>query len=199
MRDKKNFGGMVFMLVLAAIFMSACGNKPEMNAKPEVTPTPTELVAIDLPTPTETPDPCDGLAGTIEIQVLVGPSEIVGMEPVSVGNIPFTIEKFGESYLVQGSGPLLFDDQVYEAEWGTYTVSFNADVGIQGACLSTDGTATLETTIVMEGEQMVEVRAEGFSGDYPWSGTQTMEAVLPAVEGATTSGEGWTVVLHLGE
>ena len=198
MRDMKKFGGTVFMLVLAAILMTACGSTPELTAEPEATRTPTELVVLELPTPTETPDPCDGLAGTIEMQVLVGPSEIVGMEPVSVGNIPFIVEKSDSVYLVQGSGPLLFDDQVYEAEWGTYTVSFNAEVTIQGACQSTDGTATLEMTVVMEGEQMTEVRATGFSGDYPWSGTQTMEAVLPATEGATASGEGWAIVLHLG-
>jgi len=33
--------------------------------------------------------------------------------------------------------------------------------------------------------------------DYPWSGTQEIEVSFPAEDGATQSGEGWTLVLHL--
>jgi len=197
MREMKKSGGMLFILVLAAILMTACGNTPEMAAEPEATPTPTEVVLLLLPT--EEPNPCDGLTGTIEMQVLVGPSEAVGMEPVSVGNIPFSVSGAGRTYLASGGGPLLFDEQVYEAEWGTYTVNFSADTTIQGSCLLARETATLDLIITMDGEQKVVVEAEGFEGEYPWSGTREISAVLPAVEGASVSGEGWVVVLHLGQ
>ncbi len=199
MRELKKFGGMLFILMLAAILMTACGGTSKMNDAPEATPTPTELLVIDPPTPTENSNPCDGLVGTIEMQVLVGPSEAVGMEPVSVGNIPFKVSGAGGTYLASGGGPLLFDEQVYEAEWGTYSVNFSADTIIKGSCLLSGETATLDLIITMDGEQNVVVQAEGFKGEYPWAGTREISAVLPAVEGASVSGEGWVVVLHLGQ
>jgi hypothetical protein len=55
----------------------------------------------------------------------------------------------------------------------------------------------LNLALTVSGEQMVEVRAEGFSGDYPWSGTHEFSLSFPAEEGASAEGEGWVFVLHL--
>jgi hypothetical protein len=131
------------------------------------------------------------------MQVLVGPSEAVGMAPVSVGEIPFTVIEKDGVFALEGGGPLNFDEQVYEAEWGTYTVSFNAETKIHGSCLISGELAMLDLYIVMDGEQIVIVEAEGFHGEYPWEGTREIQVNLPAEDGATESGEGWQVVLGL--
>ena len=60
-------------------------------------------------------------------------------------------------------------------------------------------TGDLHMMIEMTGEQMVEVRAEGFQGDYPWAGSHQIEISLPIKEGATAEGDGWAFVLHLAE
>lgn len=159
--------------------------------------TPAEFVIIP---PGQTPSPasgCAGLAGSIEIQILVGPSEVAGMEPVAVGSVPFTVTFTSGSHLVDGAGPTVLEEQVFEADWGTYTVSFDAQNTISGTCEPNDDTATLSLTVATDGEQMVNVRSEGLVADYPWEGTRTLDVVLPVEEGARQSGEGWIVVLHL--
>jgi hypothetical protein len=52
-------------------------------------------------------------------------------------------------------------------------------------------------SIEMTGEQMLEVRAEGFQEEYPWSGSYQKEFVFPLEDGATVEGEGWAFVLRL--
>jgi hypothetical protein len=54
-------------------------------------------------------------------------------------------------------------------------------------------------TVEMSGEQMLEVRAEGFSGDYPWSGTNQFDLSFALEDGVTSSGDGWAFILHLNE
>ena len=196
MKDLKKLGGIFSMLLVTSLMVSACGSIAEPLPENAATPTPTEMGG-GVTGPIAASDPCAGLTGSVEMQILVGPSEAVGMEPVAVGRIPFTVVSGDGGYIVEGGAPINFDEQVYEAEWGTYTVNFDADTEVQGSCISSDGTATLDLRVIMEGEQMVSIRAEGFSGDYPWSGTQTLDVTLPAEEGATQSGEGWTLVLHL--
>jgi hypothetical protein len=51
--------------------------------------------------------------------------------------------------------------------------------------------------VTMDGEQLVTVTSEGFSAQYPWSGSETRNVSFPIQEGATASGEGWAFVLHL--
>ena len=60
-----------------------------------------------------------------------------------------------------------------------------------------EGSEKLNFVIDMSGEQMLEVRAEGFSGDYPWSGSHQSNLSFPLEEGSTAEGEGWAFVLHL--
>ena len=51
--------------------------------------------------------------------------------------------------------------------------------------------------VTMDGEQLVTVTSEWFSGEYPWAGTLTRDVTFPIVEGASAEGEGWAMVLHL--
>jgi len=132
------------------------------------------------------------------MQILVGPADAVGLEPVAVGIIPFSVVSEGEPYLVQGGGDIVYS-QVLEEEWGTYTVNLDMQSTVNGECVGTGGSEVLNVSIVSSGEQMVEVRAEGMQGDYPWSGTQVLDLSFPLVDGATAQGEGWTFVLHLSE
>ena len=73
------------------------------------------------------------------------------------------------------------------------------DVAISGECGGDAGSEELNVHVEMSGEQMVEVRAEGFSGDYPWSGTHEKNLSFPLKEGATAEGDGWALVLHLNQ
>jgi hypothetical protein len=69
----------------------------------------------------------------------------------------------------------------------------------EGECIGEPGSEELEIITEMSGEQIVEVRADGFQGDYPWSGTHTLYLTLPLEEGAVVEGEGCAFVLHLFE
>ena len=171
---------------------------PAQPATTTPSPTPTALPVV-LPTATVPPvaSRCQGLAGNLEVQVLVGPAEAVGLEPVSVGQVPFAVTSEQPPYLVQGQGPITYE-AVLEKEWGTYSVDLDQDAAISGECLGEAGSEVLNLLLEMTGEQMVVVDAEGFHGEYPWSGTNTRNLSLPLQEGATAQGEGWVVVLHLG-
>jgi hypothetical protein len=148
-------------------------------------------------TPPPPPSRCQGLGGQLEVQVLVGPAEAVGLEPVAVGSVPFAVTGSEPPYLVQGQGPISYEATLQQA-WGTYVVTMELDNAVQGTCSGEAGGEQLDLVLEMTGEQFVEVKAEGFHGEYPWSGTQTRELSFPLEEGATAEGEGWAVVLHLG-
>jgi hypothetical protein len=139
---------------------------------------------------------CAGLVGQLEIQILVGPAEAVGLEPVAVGSVPFAAGS-APPYAVQGAGPISYEATL-QKEWGTYAVSMELDTSVQGTCSGPAGSEQLDLALEMMGEQLVVVEAEGFHGEYPWAGTQTRALAFPLEEGATAEGEGWAVVLHLG-
>ena len=132
------------------------------------------------------------------MQVLIGPSDAVGLEPVAVGSIPFTVVAEGEEYSIAGDGAITYED-VLEKEWGTYSVSFDMDAVVSGTCLGAEQTGMLNMLVEASGEQFVEVRAEGYQGDFPWSGSQAFDLSFPIEEGATAEGEGWAFVLHLNQ
>jgi hypothetical protein len=169
------------------------------TSAPTPTPTPTkETVPQPVPTtPAPEPSRCEGLAGQLEVQVLVGPADAVGLEPVAVGSVPFAVTSSEPPYLVQGQGPISYE-AVLEKEWGSYTVTMDLSTSVQGECSGPAGAEQLDMSLELTGEQLVVVDAEGFHGEYPWSGTQTRELAFPLEEGATAEGEGWAVVLHLG-
>jgi len=178
------------------IFALACS----LTSNPGLTPTPTPTATITVPlllTPTsELESRCKNLSGTLEMQVLVGPAETAGMEPFAVGEIPFSVQDEGGIYTVQGGGPISYQEVLEEA-WGTYTVSLDMDTTISGQCAGDAGSEQLHMNIEMSGDQLLEVRADGFSGDYPWSGTTLISLDFPMEEGNMQSGEGWAFLLHL--
>jgi hypothetical protein len=131
------------------------------------------------------------------VQVLVGPAEAVGLEPVAVGEVPFSVTVEQAPYLVQGQAPIAYE-AMQEHEWGTYSVNLDLDTAVSGECHGEAGSELLELVLEMSGEQLVVVDAQGFHGEYPWSGTQTRDLSFPLQEGAAAQGEGWVVVLHLG-
>ena len=61
---------------------------------------------------------------------------------------------------------------------------------LEGECIGEPGSEELEIIAKMSGEQMVEVRADRFQGDYPWSGTHTLYLTLPWEDGTVVEGKG---------
>ncbi|MGD8518912.1 MAG: hypothetical protein PVG54_18245 [Anaerolineae bacterium] len=166
---------------------------------PSPTPTDTPTPVVVAPGPT-TPVPetsrCAGLAGSIEVQILVGPAEVAGLEPVAVGSVPFAVASDQAPYAVQGSTPIAYADVLVQ-EWGTYAVTMDVQATISGECSGVSGAETLDLTVEIAGEQLVEVDAGSFHGEYPWNGSASVPAIFPLQEGATAEGEGWSLVLHL--
>ena len=191
--------GKLFFALVILIVMMACNLSSNIEAPPTPTITPTSTstpVVIDLPSPST--NRCDGVSGDIEMQVLIGPSDAVGLEPVAVGNIPFTVGSEGEEYTISGNGPITYED-VLEKEWGTYSVEFDMEAVISGDCQGDEQTGILNMFVETSGEQLVEVKAEGYQGNFPWTGTQEFNLSFPIEEGATAEGKGWAFVLHLNE
>jgi len=170
---------------------------PPPQASPTPTCTPTPLVVAPGPTtPARAASRCDGLGGTIEVRVLVGPSDIVGLEPFAVGSIPFAVTSGQAPFVVQGSGPISYADVLVQ-EWGTYEVTMNLDTTVSGECAAGPDGEILDLVVEVAGEQMVVVNAGSFHGEYPWNGSASVPAMFPLQEGATAEGEGWVLVLHL--
>lgn len=171
---------------------------PTMTPRPAptVTPTPTPAFGVVL-SPTPAPQGiCAGMQGSLEVQILVGPSAAVGLSPHAVGNLPFSVSNTGPPYAVSGGGTIAYADVLREA-WGTYAVTLRMDGTISGECVEQGQAATLNLHIEMSGEQNVEVETERFHGNYPWSGTHAFDLSFPAEEGAAAEGEGWRFVVHL--
>jgi hypothetical protein len=193
MKTKHNRWWAGFAVIFTLFTMIGCSILS--TSKPNPTPAPTLTPTSDFVLMTNR---CEGLSGTLELQVLVGPSDAVGLEPLAVGEIPFSVMNDGDSYTVQGGGNLTYEDILAE-EWGTYTVKFNMDTTVTGTCALTDAGEKLNMNLKASGDQMVEVRAEGFQGDYPWTGTHEFDLSYPLEEGAYQEGEGWMLVLHIHE
>jgi hypothetical protein len=165
-------------------------------AAPTATPTPTPLSPGSEPPTAEPPsNPCSGHSGELEVRVLVGPADAVGLEPVAVGGVPYAVTSSEEPYLLQGAGPISYADVLVE-EWGTYEVTMDLQLTVSGECTAGAEGAQLAMVVDMTGEQMTEVEAEGFHGEYPWAGSQSLDLTFPLEEGATAEGEGWAFVLH---
>lgn len=186
------------LLLLAATTLSCSLLSTQGGASPAAaTPTSTEMAGDNLP-PTSTPDnPCEGLSGTIEMQLLVGPAEAVGLAPYTFAFIPFQVTREGEAYIVSGGGPVEYYQDVLTADWGSFSVTFDGDTTISGVCLPSSSSGTLDVRVEMDGQQMVVVVVDGMETSYPWEGSPQVNASFPLVEGAEVSGEGWLLVLHL--
>jgi len=175
---------------------TAAGAAEVATMTPSPTPTDEPLMQPATPSPSVA-SRCQGLAGTLEVQVLVGPAEAVGLEPVAVGQVPFAVTTEQAPYQVEGQAPIAYEATLEEA-WGTYTVNMDLDLAVSGECKGEGGSELLDLALNMNGEQLVVVDAQDFHGEYPWSGAHTLNLSFPLQEGATAQGEGWVVVLHLG-
>ena len=178
-------------------------NTPTQTATPTIpaatatmTPTPT-LPPPALPTVTATqpPSACSGLAGYLEVAVLVGPADVAGLTPDAVGQIPFAASGSGP-YPISGSGSINYEDTLIK-EWGTYAVTLNMAGTITGSCSGPAGAEQLHLDIELSGDQLVVVTSEGFNAEYPWSGTHQFALDFPLMDGATVQGEGWAFTLHI--
>jgi len=188
------------IIILLGVSLVGCGifSGSESDPTQDSGPTPTPTGQGALVAPEDSSDsPCQDLAGRLEIQILVGPAEAVGLEPVTVGEIPFEVLKVGDTFLIEGGGQLDSYSDVLSAEWGTYTVTFEGDTTVNGTCISTDDDDVLNLVVEMTGDQNVEIIYEGTQLNYPWSGTTQIEAGFPIQEGAQQEGEGWILILHL--
>lgn len=190
-----------YLPLLLILLLSACASNPETSPTStqgsiDPTQTATEMAGGSNVAQTASASGCAGLAGTLELQLLVGPAEAVGLEPFAVGEIPFSVVSNEEPYSIEGAGPISYEN-VMEEVWGTYSVVFDADLSAAGECTGAAGAEQLRMIVEMTGEQNIVVQAEGFQGEYPWSGTQTLDVTFPLVEGAQATGEGWILVLHL--
>ena len=191
MKGKKGMRWGFILLIFS--LLAACGTAEDNMDTAHPTPTSTPIIAGGDTSPISK-SRCETLSGEFEIQVLMGPAEVVGLEPAAVGNIPFTVT----NGVVQGGGALTYQE-VLGADWGTYTVYFDMEIDLSGNCVGKDGNEILNINMTSSGNQLVEVRAEGFQGDYPWEGTHEFDLTFPVEDGATAEGEGWVFVLHIDE
>lgn len=188
----------LWFLIIIYFNLAGCGffstSKPSLDQSPTATPTNEGGVVV----PDKSAEHlCEGVSGTLELQILVGPSEVVGLTPTTVGQIPFNIVSDGNIYNIEGGGPFDYFVETESYEWGTYTVTFEGDALVKGNCISTDLGGMLNVNVELIGEQNVEVVFEGVSTNYPWSGTPQITVNLPLEEGAQQEGEGWVLILHL--
>jgi hypothetical protein len=212
MNSRNDARWLLLLVAWLVLSMLACGWGSSSGPGP-ITPTATPGAAVPLANPTSTAtltpssagfeeptrepsaNPCVGQSGEIEVRVLVGPADAVGLEPVAVGSVPYAVTTDQEPFLLQGAGPVSYADALV-AEWGTYEVTMDLEITVSGECTAGVDGAVLAVVLEMTGEQMVEVTAEGFHGEYPWAGSHSFDLSLPAEEGATVQGEGYTFVLH---
>ena len=188
------------VLIIIILSSAGCGifsrSTEELPQVSDPTPTPTTQGGI-IPTKSSSGNPCHDLSGNIELQILVGPSEAVGLAPLTVGEIPFVVIREGDSYKVEGGGPLDAFIESHNTAWGTYTVTFDGDTMLNGECLFSDDDPVINIMVEMMADQNIEVVYEGQTMNYPWSGTRQIEVSLPILEGAQQGGEGWNLILHL--
>lgn len=187
------------IFLLLAITLLGC-SKPspqETGAEPAATPTPTEFIGGVVVTPAEGQNLCEGLTGTLELQLLIGPSEAAGLSPYTFATIPFQVISEGNAYLVQGGGPVEYYEDILTADWGSFAVTFEGDTSVSGECVASEGDGTLAVSVEMAGQQNVVVTVDGMEYSYPWEGSPTVEATFPLIDGAQVGGEGWNLTLHL--
>jgi hypothetical protein len=177
--------------------MAGCAS-PTASSAPNVEKTKTVTpVALGLLTPeaTSTPNRCKGVSGELEIEILVGPAAAVGLPPLSIGTIPFTVSS-QDPYTMQGKTHLSYK-KTMNYDWGTYTVTLEMDASLTGECVVAKGGNSLNMAVTLSGEQNIVVVYKLVPQTYPWKGTATVNVSFPIQDGATAQGEGWIFILHL--
>lgn len=184
-------------LILAMLFLlvvASCSNNTVQGLN-QASPTTTSGASGPLINPTINPSACAGLRGELEVMVMVGPAEAVGLEPFSVGFIPFSVTAVEAPYVVEGFGQLEYEDTLAE-EWGSYSVYLVMDTTITGECVDT-GSGELNLEVEVSGTQLIEVIADDFHGEYPWTGTHSNAFSVPLEDGFSIDGDGWAFTIHL--
>lgn len=193
--NRNTFSRLIGILILLVI-ISSCSSPMPAADDSRTTPTPTEAflevpATLDIP-----PSPREGRTGELDVQVLVGPAEVVDLPPHLIGSIPFSVTTDENPFLVQGGGDIDYGEILVE-EWGTYEVKMVMQITVDGECVERDSGGELHLALEMTGTQLVEVTSPEFHGVYPWEGTHTLVLEFPLEEGAIMEGEGWTFILHL--
>lgn len=192
----------LLLLCLLLWVLPSCSSPASTN---QTMDEPTAAVATATHTPTIAPveistntpardDPCKGLEGDIEVKILVGPASAVGLKPLAVGSVPFSVISEAVPFQVEGSGTIDYQNVLAE-EWGTYTVSMNMEMQISGECVNDSTAPQLNLTITGSGEQLTEINVDGSIQQYPRSGTNVIEVNFPLQVGAISEGEGYTFAL----
>ena len=108
---------------------------------------------------------------------MAGPGAAVGLEPFAIGSFPISAALLDGIYQVTGGGPADYYD-LYSADWGTYEVTMDLDISIEGICDPSSDPGKLDLTVTMSGSQNVVVESPGLSGEYPWNGTNSVNMVI---------------------
>jgi hypothetical protein len=190
---------MIFALIIFFVTISCnlltSGVSDQAPDSATATPTPTPGGGFGLDGPQDDDTTCAGLSGALVAKILIGPAAAVGLEPIDIATIDFSVSP-DAPYIVQGSGASSSPPQVLTEEWGTYTVTFDMVFTVSGTCVD-EGVGMLLLDLTMSGNQLVVVEAEGFNGEYPWQGEHTLMLEFPLQNGFTYSGEGWEITLIL--
>ena len=137
MSTKNRTFNRLIVILIGLVIISSCTGPVPADDDSLVTPTPTEVFSEAPVTPEFPPSPCEGRAGEIEVQVLVGPADAVGLSHHSVGSIPFSLTTDESPFLVQGGGDIDYGETLVE-EWGTYEVKMVMQITIDGECVERD-------------------------------------------------------------
>lgn len=169
-----------------------------------VTPFPVASETPNVEVPTETPKSassgtsrCYGMNGRIEVRVIVPEAAGYGLDPFSIGEIPFYVTTQSVPYRVEGKSKLVYKGKT-EEDWGSYKGDINLMGAISGQCMTGENDGELRINISMSGKQTVVIRAKGFNKQIPWSGGVSIPLIFGWSEGYTMAGEEWLFVLHKG-
>jgi hypothetical protein len=161
---------------------------------------PNAVVATEAPS--ETPKSsgvsrCYGMVGRIEVRAVVAEAAGLGLDPFSIGEIPFEITSQYAPYRVAGKSKLVYKNKT-EEDWGTYKGDINLMGSISGQCLTGDKDGELHINISINGSQLVVIRSKGYNKQIPWSGGVSIPLIFGHSEGYTMAGEKWLFILHMG-
>ena len=199
MLNKNNRWGLWTSIALTCLMTLACGlfSGLGLNTTSKATPTSTKTSGggggVEIPDS----NPCEGISGTFELQLLIGPSDAVGLEPYTMADIPFVVKSEQGMFFVEGGGPVQYYEDILDAEWGSFTVKFDGETTVSGECVSLDENGILNVILEMNGTQTVEVVVDGAQTSFPWEGTPQLSTSFPIKNGAQQEGEGWLLILHL--
>ncbi len=116
MFGRKHHWSLWILLFLIAFITSSCRLFSGSGFTNTTNPTQTPTVTGGAFMPGQ--NPCEGISGKLEMQLLVGPSEAVGLEPYTFAEIPFQVVKEGDSYRITAAGPVDYYEDVLDRGLG---------------------------------------------------------------------------------